>query len=146
TKLEYTDEVKRQKIDALNNTLNNFEYTLVIGCGDTEEILRLEPESNKDIFTDDLTAGLLDCLTEDVSAMTPEDSEGYEEDTYYVNIYANYSEFEKLPENGPVYMCYTITGAYGKTIGYLDSQGITEGLGMSGVPEAANDIAETMNS
>lgn len=146
TRLEYTDEVKKQKIEALTNTLNNYDYTLVIFCGATEENIRLEPENNKDIFTDEFTAGLLDCLTEDILAMTSEDCEGYEEDSYYVNIYANYSEIDSLIENGPAYMCYTITGNHKKAIGYLDSQGILSEDIMAGVSEAANDIAETMNS
>ncbi|MGN0695553.1 MAG: hypothetical protein ACI4J5_02170, partial [Oscillospiraceae bacterium] len=115
TRLEYTEEVKKQKTEALKNTLNNFDYTMVIGNDTTGEVLRLDPEVNKVIFTEEFTAGLLECLTEDIADMIFEDMEGNEESDLYVDIYADYPDSETFSENGPAYLGYKITDSYKKT-------------------------------
>ncbi|MDD7429988.1 MAG: hypothetical protein SOU50_03395 [Oscillospiraceae bacterium] len=124
TKLEYTEEVKKQKTAALENTLNTYDYTIVIGNGTAGELLRLEHEENKDIFTDEFTSGLSDCLTEDIAAMTFEDIEDNDENALYVDIYADYMSNDTYIGSGPVYSGYKITEAYKKTMAYLDSHGI----------------------
>ncbi|MGN1416693.1 MAG: hypothetical protein ACI4XF_07615 [Oscillospiraceae bacterium] len=128
--LEDTDEMKEQEIAALINTLTACDdYILQTGSEKAGNNMQFESSENRDIFTDEFTEGLIQCLTEDIRSMTLEDQAGFDENSHYVMLYPGFPNDDHYFINdyaakGSFYLGYMITGAYGRTLDYLDSHGI----------------------